>query len=246
MVVATTAAVQAQLSCVEVISFDLDDTLWPLESVLLAAEQTQYEWLERHTPEITEKFSSDSLFEWRRELLAGKPELRGDVTAMRTYSLLQLFNSFGYSTADAESMTDALFQVFYRARSQVTLFDGALTCLQQLKQGYRLAAITNGNADLEIAGVAHLFDDARFATLKSPAKPDAYMFNQTATALGVEPRQILHVGDNPETDVGGGQQAGTLTAWFNPNGITWPADLSEPTIELSCLEDLLACLPRSG
>lgn len=236
--------IKQKLADVEVVSFDLDDTLWPLESVLLAAEQTQYEWLEQHTPEITERFSAESLLEWRRQIIQTKPELRGDVTAMRTYSLMQLFDSFGYSNAKAKSLTDEVFQVFYHARSQVTLFDGAMDCLVRLKQKYRLAAITNGNADLEIAGVAHLFDDARFATLDSPAKPDAYMFRQTAQALGCDTNQILHVGDNPQTDVGGGQQAGTLTAWYNPTGDSWPPDLEKPSIVLTNLEGLVCHLPR--
>lgn len=246
MVVSIAPDLQARLASVQVISFDLDDTLWPLESVLLAAEQAQYEWLEQHTPEIAARYSSESLLDWRREMLATKPELRGDVTAMRNFTLRELFRSFDYSAADTESMTEAVFQVFYRARSQVTLFDGALECLQRLKQGYKLAAITNGNADLELAGVAHLFDDARFATLETLAKPDAFMFYQTAEALGVETGQILHVGDNPDTDVGGGQRAGALTAWYNPAGLHWPAELDPPSVVLSALDDLFSYLPGTA
>lgn len=233
-----------QLQSVELVTFDLDDTLWPLESVLIAAEQAQYDWLETNAPRITADLSMQDVMSRRTEFLSTRPDLIGDVTAMRKESLHHLFNAFDYTEAESHDMVNTVFEIFYRARSQITLFDDALSCLQTLKTQYKLAALTNGNADLEIAGVAHLFDDARFATLDTPAKPDVTMFHQCASALGVDPKNMLHVGDNVETDVGGGQRAGALTAWYNPDGKPWPDSLPAPTLELHSLNDLVSYLPR--
>ena len=233
-----------QLQSVELVTFDLDDTLWPLESVLISAEQAQYEWLEENAPRITKDVSMQDLMSRRYDFLSTRPDLTGDVTAMRKQSLLHLFSSFDYSDAESQTMVNDAFDVFYRARSQVTLFDDAPGCLQTLKSHYKLAALTNGNADLEIAGIAHLFDDARFATLDTPAKPDVAMFHQSAAALDVDPKNMLHVGDNVETDVGGGQRAGALTAWYNPEKKPWPDSLPPPTLDIARLNDLLTYLPK--
>lgn len=233
------------LSGVKVVSFDLDDTLWPLEQVILDAEQKQYDWIQANAAVIANELDKQQLSQKRSEFLKLNPQLYGDVTAMRKHSLAALFSEYGYSADNVTRMVDEVFDVFYLARSQVTLFDDALLCLEDLREHYSVAAITNGNADLEIAGIHHLFDDIRCATLESPPKPDTHMFMASADALGVAPAEILHVGDNVETDVGGGQAAGTLTAWYNPDGLAWPADQTAATLELKTLAELPRLLAAS-
>ncbi len=230
--------VASLLSAVKVVSFDLDDTLWPLEQVILDAEQKQYDWIKSKASNITDELDKQQLANKRSEFLKLNPQLQGDVTAMRKHSLAALFSEYGYDEEAVENMVEDVFDVFYQARSQVTLFDDALQCLQDLRKDYRLAAITNGNADLKIAGIHHLFDDIRCATLQSPPKPATHMFHACAAELDVNPIEILHVGDNIETDVGGGQAAGTLTAWYNPEGLSWPAGLTAATVQLKTLAEL--------
>ena len=231
-----------QLAVVKVVSFDLDDTLWPLEQTIMEAERKQYEWIQANAADVATQLDQRQVIEKRREYVEQHPHLKGDVTAMRKQSLAALFAEHGYAAADAASMVEEVFDVFYQARSQVTLFDDAMLCLEDLRKSFKLAAITNGNADLEIAGIHHLFDDIHCATLDSPPKPDAFMFNACARALQVTPSEILHVGDNVETDVGGGRLAGTLTAWYNPGELPWPEDLPGATMELQTLAELPAVM----
>jgi len=237
---------QAKLDKVELITFDLDDTLWPLKATLMAAEEKQYAWLCEHAERITAELTLVDVFEHRKLFLKAHPELRGDVTQMRKQSLHALFRSYDYDEARSHEMVGSVYEVFYVARSQVTLFDGAEQCLVSLRQKYKLAALTNGNADLKIAGIEQLFDDARFATVDTPAKPDPTMFLQCAQSLNVEPQNILHVGDSIETDVTGAQRAGAMSAWFNPAHLDWPAEFAQqerPTVTISNLEYLLKLMP---
>lgn len=235
----------ALLSGVKVVSFDLDDTLWPLERVLLDAEQKQYDWIVENAANVANDLSRQQVSQKRSEFLKLNPQWFGDVTAMRKHSLAALFAEYDYSADAVNNMVEDVFAVFYQARSQVVLFDDALQCLEDLRKTFKVAAITNGNADLEIAGIAHLFDDVRCATLQSPPKPDTHMFFACAKEFGVVPAEILHVGDNIQTDVGGGQAAGTLTAWYNPGGLAWPADQPVATVELKNLAELPRLLANS-
>jgi len=235
-----------QLDSVRLITFDLDDTLWPLKATLMAAEQKQYDWLCEHAERITAELSMHDVLERRKFFLQAHPELRGDVTQMRKQSLHDLFRSYDYDEAQSTDMVHSVYEVFYLARSQVSLFDGTEECLVSLRQKYKIAALTNGNADLKIAGIAHLFDDARFATRETPAKPDPAMFHECANCLDVEPQNILHVGDSIETDISGAQRAGALSAWFNPALTDWPEEFSKqqrPTITISSLQSLLVVMP---
>lgn len=231
-----------QLAAVKVVSFDLDDTLWPLEQTIMAAESKQYQWIQANAANVAAQLDQRQVFEKRREYVKQNPHLQGDVTAMRKQSLAALFAEYGYDASAVTGMVGEVFDVFYQARSQVILFDDAMQCLEDLRKSFKVAAITNGNADLEIAGIHHLFDDIRCATLDSPPKPDAYMFNACARALQVLPSEILHVGDNVETDVGGGRLAGTLTAWYNPDGLSWPEDQPAATLDLQTLAELPAVM----
>ena len=43
---------------IKVVTFDLDNTLWDVEPVLLRAEQAQYRWLEENRPRVTREFDA--------------------------------------------------------------------------------------------------------------------------------------------------------------------------------------------
>jgi len=233
------------LSGVEVVSFDLDDTLWPLHDTLMKAEHAQYAWMQTHASDVTSQLDVKQVLDKRRLWLENNPESRGDVTLSRKRSLAALFDEFGYAPDKQPAMVEGAFDVFYQQRSQVELFHDAQDCLDQLRQFVRLAAITNGNVDLDIVGIRHYFDDVQLGTHASPCKPDPFMFNACSDALGVPTAKILHVGDNIEADVGGGQNAGTLTAWYNPSGDEWPQGLPAPTLTLSSLSQLSDTLAAS-
>ena len=135
-----------------------------------------------------------------------------------------------------------LLPFFYHARSQVTLYAEANPVLESLKKEFKLSALTNGNADLALVGIDHLFDDIQHASLTNPPKPDSAMFHKTASALGVEAAHILHVGDNPEADVQGGRKAGSMTVWFNQNKADWPDHLPPADFEIDNLSTLITIM----
>ena len=234
-----TEDIQARLQSIKVVSFDLDDTLWDCEPAIIRAERVLHQWLTENTPKIAERYDVDALRAHRMSFNAKFPELTCDVTALRKASLAALMDEVNYPVEYAE----IAFSTFYRARSEVDLYHDAISVLESLKQGYSLTALTNGNADLDIAGVNHLFDDVQRASVSLAPKPAPDMFHVTADNLAVRPHEILHIGDNPETDVGGSHNAGTMSVWFNQRNDTWPDHLQPADIEISGLGELVTILP---
>jgi putative hydrolase of the HAD superfamily len=60
---------------IEVITFDLDNTLWDVEPALLRAEEAQRQWLLEHRPGAMEDIDHDALWELKKAVWAAHPEL---------------------------------------------------------------------------------------------------------------------------------------------------------------------------
>jgi len=214
----TVTRASASLDHVQVVSFDLDDTFWDCAPAIANAERALYEWHAANTPRIADAHTPSSLLDFRAEIRRKYPELNGCVTATRLQGLRDLLKAFGYP----EQLANEAFAEFYRVRSQVDLYPDVRELLEHLRQRYRLAAITNGNADLESIGLAPYFDCVLAANLELKAKPHADMFDRCREHFGVQGGQIVHVGDNPVADVLGGLEAGVQTVWFNQHELQWP------------------------
>lgn len=224
------------LSQVQVISFDLDDTLWDCAPAIANAEKALFEWHTRVTPSILQQHTPGTLQEYRKEFRGNNPALQGCVTAMRIGGLRSLLKTFGYP----EHLAEEGFTVFYEARSQVDLYPGAEDMLKSLSASFRLAAITNGNADLQSIGISRYFERVYAANLTLLEKPAPDMFNLCLSELDIPPGALLHIGDNPVTDIFGANAAGVQTLWFNQYNDVWPDHLNPPDFEVNALSDVVA------
>ena len=68
--------------------------------------------------------------------------------------------------------------------------------LARLRQRYRLATLSNGNADLAHIGLDQAFTVSLNARQIGAAKPHRRCFERLARELGLAPQAILHVGDD--------------------------------------------------
>ncbi|MFK7852721.1 MAG: HAD family hydrolase [Granulosicoccus sp.] len=224
------------LEQIQAISFDLDDTLWHCAPAIENAERALYEWHKRVTPRLAQAHTPETLLAYRNLFRSQHPQLQNCVTEMRLAGLRALLQQFDYP----QSLAEEGFAVFYRARSEVQLYTGALELLNTLGKRYRLAAITNGNADLEYIGIADHFEQIYSANLNMRPKPDAHMFDHCLAALDLPAEKLLHIGDNPVTDISGGHNAGVQTLWFNQFGELWPEHLVRPHYEVQALAGIIA------
>lgn len=222
-----------------VITFDLDNTLWDVEPALLRAEEAQRRWLLEHRPGTMENVGHDELWELKKRTWKAHPELAHHISDFRRLVLRELQEAAGYGKAEAQKGAELAFEVFLEERQRVELYSEALGVLETLAEHYQLGALTNGNADVYKTDAGEYFDFAFLAEDVGASKPAAPLFEAALKYTGVEAREVLHVGDNPEHDVLGALNAGMNSAWYNRSGASWTHDW-EPHVIVTLLEELPA------
>jgi putative hydrolase of the HAD superfamily len=225
-------------STLRAIAFDLDDTLWEVGPVIARAERRLLEWLRQHYPRIPERFTADDMRAARMQLARERPELAHDVTHLRLTTLASHARDCGYEEAIAE----AAFEVFFAARNEVELYRDVQPALARLRSRFRLATLSNGNADLARIGLHEHFAVSLSARDVGAGKPDPRGFLAVAVRLGVEPGEIAYVGDDPRIDVAGARAAGLRTVWINRAKRPWPMDVRAADLEVHDIEQLAQAL----
>ncbi|GHC22031.1 hydrolase [Kushneria pakistanensis] len=199
------------LNDVAALSLDLDDTLWDFDAAVRGAETMLYHWLLQHAPLTAAVLPEPaSLQQYRQRMAMLRPDLVDTPARLRKASIHEVLRLAGEDPA----LSERAYAVFYAARQQVTFFEDALPALEWLSQRYPMAAISNGNADLDMIGIRHFFSVILFSRDLGIAKPDPQIFHVAATALDVAPAQILHIGDDWQLDVQGALSAGFRAAWL--------------------------------
>ncbi len=221
------------------LTFDLDNTLWAIEPVIRRAEKEFYAWLDVHCPAITARYNVQELAEQRHNYFRDFPHQRHNLTWLRKQWLETIFTEFGRGELDV----DAAFHYYWRHRNNVELFSGTREILGILCQRFRIGAITNGNACVEMIGIDEYFDFVISSERIGVAKPAAGIFQAALQAAGVPAHQVVHVGDDPRTDVLGAAALGFRTIWYNPDLSPWPGGQT-PNAVVRSLAELHAALER--
>lgn len=230
---------------VRAITLDLDDTLWPFAPIGARVEQVLHTWLEANCPRTAAQFPIERMRELRDELNAAHPHLVHDFSAMRRMTLERAMCLAG----DDPAQVEAAFEAFFAERNRVEFYPDAMEALQRLAARVPLAALSNGNADLERIGVHGHFAFQLGAREHGVPKPDPSIFLAACERLGASPEQVLHVGDDIEMDVVGAARAGLRTCWLNRANLEWPHADVQPDLHfasLTALADWLDALHSSA
>ena len=227
---------------IRLITFDLDDTLWSVRPVIIAANNILRVWLIKHAPRL-EELTVDRLGQLRDELVAQQPLLDQRVSELRYQVLLRALLQSGYAEREAQAIAEQAFQVFLAARQNVELFSDVLPTLEQLRRDYILGALSNGNADVRRVGLGKYFSFALNADMLGLAKPEPQVFLAALARAQVDPERSIHIGDHPEHDVLGAQQVGMRTVWFNPEQKIWTGE-REPDAQINQISQLPDLIKR--
>jgi putative hydrolase of the HAD superfamily len=220
------------------ITFDLDDTLWPCEPVIRAAEEAQMAWLREHAPMLADSHDLTSLREHRRVLMRERPEIAHDLGAVRRLSIAGILESLGHAADEAESLGQRALEVFMGLRNRVEPYPDTVPALRRLALRHRLISLTNGNADPEQTPLRGLFEHRLHAAGVGASKPDPVVFHHALGLVGASPAEALHVGDEPYLDVHAARCLGMGAVWVNRYGRPWPDDLPPPTVTVTDLGQL--------
>lgn len=224
---------------IRVLCFDLDDTFWWVEPVLRRAEARMMDFLLREHPRFAAGISPETVLTRRRQIAEREPAYAHHMTWLRTEALRELALEHGHPG----SVADAAFAEFIAGRHEVEIFEDVAPALQTLGERYTLATFSNGNADVHRIGLGGHFKVTLNAESVGHAKPKAEAFHAVASALGVEPAELLYVGDDPLNDIDGPRRAGCHAAWVNRRGLSWPTTLGpDPQWQVRDLRELAPLL----
>lgn len=233
---------------IRVISFDLDDTLWPIKPLFIKAEQGVYQFLLQQAPKLTDQYDAEALFKLRRQFwqqqLELQPQLRHQISKMRILSMQSALQQAGYPESQATEISTACFEHFMTLRHQVELFDHALDTLKQLSQNYTLVALSNGNSCTHRLGLGEYFKLHLSAEQLGIGKPEAEAFEQLLQQSDCSAEQCIHIGDHPKDDIWGAHNAGMRSIWFNPKQQPWQKQDFQPNAVVSCLSEIPAVIDR--
>lgn len=196
---------------VRAITLDLDDTLWPFAPIGDRIDQVLQAWMVEHSPATAAMYPLVAMRELRDRTWREHPQLHHDLTALRKLSLRVALETSGASL----DLLDPAYEAFFAARNQVQFYPDALEALARIAARVPVAALSNGNADLQRIGLGHLFVHQIHSREHGAAKPEASIFLAACERLGVPPAEVLHVGDHIEMDVLGAARAGLRSCWIN-------------------------------
>ncbi|GLQ33050.1 HAD family hydrolase [Litoribrevibacter albus] len=222
---------------IQLITFDLDNTLWDSDPVILSAEQACWDFLCNHYPKIEDQFTKLSLRKLKFELADEIPALAHRVSEIRRFCLEKALERVGYDINQAQQGSQLAFQCFLEERQNVALYADALPTLNELAGHYRLAALTNGNADLNKLGL-EMFEFGLNAEHFDAAKPEPFIFEAALARTKLSPQQVLHIGDHQEHDVLGAARLNIHTLWFNQHNEAWQRDDCQPDLVATTLSEI--------
>ena len=196
---------------IKCITFDLDDTLWAIEPVIIEAEQRSYTWLKENYPIVAENFDILSLRQLMKNTASDNPDIKHNLTKVRIRAYTYIKDLYKLS----DDMPLKSFEYFMKYRNKVKLYDGAENMLIELKKKYIIGTITNGNASLEKIGIKNFFDFEVKASDVGFMKPSPKIFEAAVKIAGCNPSEMVHIGDSYEKDIIGAKSINMNYIWLN-------------------------------
>lgn len=224
------------------ITLDLDDTLWPIAPAIAHAERALDDWLRTHAPRTAARWPVPAMRELRDRVARDNPRLSHDFSSQRRLSLAIALEAAG----DDPALAVPAFAAYFEARHRVELYPDVPDALHRIARHVPVAALSNGNAELDRIGLDPHFVFQLSAREHGALKPAPCIFHAACARLGLPPRDVLHVGDDPHMDVAGAVGAGLPACWINRHGTRWEHPDTRPHLEfsdLAALADWLEAAP---
>ena len=222
---------------IEAVTFDADDTLWDFQAVATSGTRLVVERLSELHPDHTG--TAEDLVEARR-LVGAESPAGTSYPLIRRLSIARFLET--HAPGAPEELVDELTALFFSHRDEaVRLFDDVEPMLASLPGHLRLGVVTSGNTTWRATSIADRFDFWLAADQTGVRKPDPRVFRMAAAAAGCRPRELVHVGDEPDSDLVGAVRAGVRSVWINRSGA---ASGVEADAVISSLEDLPGLIER--
>lgn len=228
--------------------FDLDDTIWDFSG---NSSETLIE-LYHDIGELRQLFPTAD--QWREKYQTCNHRLwvlynAGSISRghLRMERFRQPIAEAGMNDTGARQLSEILDREYLgRLGHKSRLVDGALETLSYMKdKGYRLGILSNGFKEVQYAklsssGIASMFDIIVLSDEIDINKPDKRIFDHALCKAGALASESVIIGDNADTDILGGINAGWKAIWFNPEDKEPPENISGKADIIHDLREIIA------
>ncbi|XP_007892111.1 N-acylneuraminate-9-phosphatase [Callorhinchus milii] len=209
-------------SGVRALLFDLDDTLIATTRASHTAEREvktllkfKYRYEDSAADTVIQKFNTKLKQHF-------ESSMKQDVKKLRQLHFEQAIQETKGGEPDPVLASEC-YSLWRNTRLQHIHFtDEVKAMLTALRQSYKLLLLTNGPAEvqrekIEACSCQQYFDAIIVGGEYPEQKPARSIFQECWNILGVKPEACVMVGDNLNTDIQGGVNAGLCaTIWINP------------------------------
>ena len=206
---------------IKLITFDLDDTVWPNQKVIVDAEKALWNFLLIKVPHVRDELNEENINRIRVELVEKDNSLKFNLTEFRKKVVKELLLKIGLDENEAIYYSNESFNEFFKVRNKVQLYKDAKTILERLHRKVAIGSLSNGNADLSIIGIETFFDFSICSKDVGSNKPSPQHFLKALELAECEPEEAVHVGDCPVNDIGGARNCNINAIWFNCEKKKW-------------------------
>jgi len=210
---------------IQTILWDIDNTLLDFGAAERAALRTCFArfGLGECPDESLARYSAINQSWWRR--LERGENTKEEILRGR---FVEYFAGEGIPCADVDGFNHA----YQLALGETVVFrDNGRQLVASLRGRVRQYAVTNGTRlaqerKLKNSGLDRLLDGVFISELVGAEKPSRVFFDRALQEIGAcDPRETVIVGDSLTSDMRGGNNAGILCCWYDPENHPLPEDL---------------------
>ena len=212
---------------IQMITFDLDDTLWDNKPTITNAEIKTRKWIEDRVGAIEWGDLNDFL-QLRETLIKKDKSIAWDISKLRIEIFKEKIKGL-VSTDDITKLAEDAFAYFLKKRHEIELFPGVEDALKVLSENYILGVLTNGNADIYKLSIGKYFEFSISSLEAQDSKPSKSHFELAKSRLrNLKYSEMLHIGDHQINDIFGAHALGIKALWFNNTKAPWEQDFEKP------------------
>ncbi len=214
--------------------FDLDHTLFDRYATLRAVLPEMYN-------RMRDKIPNDlSLNDFIEGLIAGEKKHIYHGWGYTAEKLIEM-GIFLEGTTGAEVWHCLFTYCWPLAAVKYPFTEPMLIKLREM--GLKLGIVTNGDHDLQwnklnLLGFENFVDEIVISGDVGVQKPGTKPFEVMSEKLGINPQELLYVGDNPRNDVEGSRNAGYVPVWVKTIGNWCFEDIEHPNFEVDTVAEI--------
>lgn len=218
--------------------FDLDHTLWDYDCNARETLHELHTTFELHERGVDFEAFVDHFRQVNVELWAlyDRGLVKNEV--IRHQRFRRVLEHFGI---DDDTLSNTLAdEYFWSCPKKSNLIPHAKAVLDYLADNYLMTVVTNGFEEIQSVkmtsgDITHYFGHVITSQKAGHRKPAREIFEYALSVNGLRHEEVIMIGDNLVTDIGGARNANIDAVYYNPAGLPHDEDVD---YEIRCLSEL--------